>query len=265
LSKILKRVVLALLVLFMAWGLSNDPAAVAFDQTLGPPTLDAPFGRDQLGRNVAVRLVHGAYVTLGLTAGVTLINAFVGTALGLAAARGHRGFRSAVLRVVDILVAFPTIVVGLMVAAVTEPGPMVLVLAAVLVGWTPFTRLSFGLSERLGSELWIESAEAVGAGELRVVCRHLLPNMARPLIAHAVLRFSNTLLNLAGLSFLGLGLQPPTPDWGLMIAEGLAYLERRPLLALAPAAAMVSTAVAVISFVGRLEARWDKSSLRAGS
>jgi peptide/nickel transport system permease protein len=265
LKRLLATAALVCLALFVAWGLTGDPAEVAFDQTLGPPTIDAPLGRDHLGRNLAVRLVHGAYVTLSVTAVVTLFNAVFGTMLGLAAARGPQGLRSVVLRLVDILVAFPTIVVGLMVAATTDPGLMVLVLAAVLVGWTPFTRLAYGLAERLGSEPWIDSAEAVGAGELRVVSRHLLPNMARPLTAHFVLRFSNTLLNLAGLSFLGLGLQPPSPDWGLMVAEGVSYLERRPLLALAPAAAMVVTAVTITSFVGRLEARWDGKTLGASS
>lgn len=248
----------------LAWGLSGDPVAVDFEQTLTGPTVDAPLGRDHLGRNVAVRLVHGTHVTLGVTAAVTIFNAVIGSALGLAAARSNAAVRGTVLRVVDVLVAFPAMVVGLVVAAATDPGLTVLVLAAVTVGWTPFARLAYGLAVRLGAETWIESARAIGAGELRVVTRHLLPNMARPLSAHLILRFSNTLLNLAGLSFLGLGLQPPTPDWGLMVAEGLPYLERRPLLALAPALAMVVTAVAVTGAAGRLEGRLDARAMRTG-
>jgi peptide/nickel transport system permease protein len=145
----------------------------------------------------------------------------------------------------------------LVVAAVREPGTGTLLLAVLLTGWTPFARLAHHLTLRERGREYVEGAVAIGAGPIRIAVRHVLPNALRPLVAHACLRFANVLLSIAGLSFLGLGVQPPTPEWGVMLAEGRQFMFLAPQLVLLPATAIVGVATCVTVLGRRLEQRWD--------
>lgn len=220
------------------------------------PSPAHPLGTDHLGRDVLARIAAGTRISVGFTLLAVAASALIGTAAGMLA--GYRGGLAVemVQRTVDVLVAVPSIVVALVLASILPPGGGTLLLAVVATGWTPFARLALALTARERGTDYVRGAEALGAGPGRVVARHILPNAIRPLTAHLFLRVASTLLAVAGLSFLGLGPQPPTPEWGAMLDEARPYLFARPGLVLAPAAAVVVVATAAV-LVGRaLERRW---------
>lgn len=235
--------------------------AVATDLTdrFAAPSLAHPLGTDHLGRDVLARLVDGARISVGLTAIALVVCAVLGTAAGLLS--GYAGGFAAglVQRFVDVLAAIPTIVVGLIIAAVREPGTGTLLLAVLVTGWSPFARLAHHLTLRERAREYVEGAVAIGAGPVRIAVRHVLPNALRPLMAHACLRFANVLLSIAGLSFLGLGVQPPMPEWGVMLAEGRQFMFLAPQLVLLPATAVVIAATCVTVLGRRLERRWGST------
>ncbi|MDQ4117784.1 MAG: ABC transporter permease [Actinomycetota bacterium] len=229
-----------------------DAVGTNLSQRFAGPSAQHLLGTDQLGRDVLARLVVGARLSIGFTVLALALSAAVGTTLGLLACWVGRAVGQAFQRVIDVLVSVPAIVVGLVVVAADDdpPGMGTLLLAVVLVGWTPFARLTFQLAVRERGREYVEGAVALGAGTGRIVFRHVLPNLLRPLGAHVCLRFANVLLSIAGLSFLGLGAQPPTPEWGAMLADGRQYMFVAPQLVLLPALAVVGSALAV-TLVGR--------------
>ncbi|MEU4693778.1 ABC transporter permease [Actinoplanes sp. NPDC023714] len=225
-----------------------DPLATDFSAVLRPPSLTHLLGTDQLGRDVAARLTAGGVTTLGLTVTTVLITALAGTVIGML---GHR----LLIRVADLLAALPAVLIGLVAAAVLGPGLPSVLVAVCLTGWTPFARQAHHLTVRESGRDYVTAARSLGAGRTRVLARHILPNVAGALLAHLYLRFAGTLLTVSGLSFLGLGVQPPTPEWGAMVADGRAYLFTAPHLVLAPAVAVVLVATAATVAGRRLERR----------
>jgi len=253
-----RRVLVALAVLLLVAGfLPVDALTTNLADRFAGPSLAHPLGTDNLGRDVLARLVAGTRLSVWFTLLAVLICAVVGTLLGLLAGYAGGAVGQLLQRVLDVLVAVPTVIVGLVVAAVREPGPATLLIAVLLTGWTPFARLAYQLTVRERAREYVEGAVALGAGPGRITLVHILPNAVRPLTAHACLRFANVLLSLAGLSFLGLGAQPPTPEWGAMLAEGRQYLFAAPQLVLLPGAAVVGVALLVTVLGRRLEGRWS--------
>ena len=243
-------------VLLVAALLPLDAVGNDLANRFDPPTMAHPLGTDHLGRDVLARLAAGTRLSVGFTVVAVGLCASIGTALGLLA--GYRGgfAAQALTRVVDVLVAVPSIVLALVLTTLLSPGTTTLLIAVVATGWTPFARLAQGLTVREAGTDHVRSATALGAGPARIVFRHVLPHAIRPLTAHAFLRFAATLLTIAGLSFLGLGPQPPTPEWGAMLDEARPYLFLRPGLVLAPAVAIVGVAL-VVTLAGRtLERLW---------
>ncbi len=255
----MKRLYLALgmAAVALAWLLPLDPVATDLTARFAAPSATHPLGTDHLGRDVLARLVDGAWISVGLTAVALAVCAVLGTAAGLLSGYAGGAAAGLVQRAVDVLAALPAIVVGLVVAAVREPGTGTLLLAVLVTGWSPFARLAHHLTLRERGREYIEGAVAIGAGPVRIAVRHILPNALRPLVAHACLRFANVLLSVAGLSFLGLGVQPPTPEWGVMLAEGRQFMFLAPQLVLVPATAIVVVATCVTVLGRRLERRWD--------
>lgn len=258
-ARMVPIVVVALVVVaVLPW----DAVGTNLSQRFAGPSLQHPLGTDQLGRDVLARLVVGARLSIGFTVVALALSAGIGTVLGLLAAWAGRAVGQAFQRLIDVLVAIPAIVVGLVVVAADDepPGLGTLLLAVVIVGWTPFARLTFQLTARERGREYVEGAVALGAGTGRIVFRHVLPNLLRPLGAHVCLRFANVLLSIAGLSFLGLGAQPPTPEWGAMLADGRQYMFVAPQLVLVPAIAVVGAALVVTLFGRALERRWDAAN-----
>lgn len=245
-------------VLLVGPPLLPDPDAADFAALLAGPSAAHPLGTDQLGRDLLARVVDGGRLTIGLSLLTVLVTGLTGVAVGLlAAATGVVG--QALIRVVDVLAAIPVVLFGLLAAVVLGPGIASVLIAVSLIGWTPFARQTYLLALVESGRDYVSGAVALGAGPVRVLVRHIGPNIAAPLAAHARIRFAATLLTISGLSFLGLGVQPPTAEWGAMVAEGREYLFTAPQVVLVPSIAVVLTAGAV-AWWGRLRTDDQNSS-----
>lgn len=234
-----------------------DPSAVDFGALLAGPSAAHPLGTDQLGRDLLARLVAGGRLTIGLSVLTVLVTGTAGIAVGLAAA-ATGPFGRAVMRLVDVLAALPVVLFGLLAAVALGPGVGSLIVAIWLIGWTPFARQAYLLAVAESGREYVDAAVALGASPTRVLVRHVGRNVAPPLLAHACVRFAGTLLTVSGLSFLGLGVQPPTAEWGAMVAEGREYLFAAPQVVVVPSVAVVLTA-GTVQWWGR---RWDRLGAR---
>jgi peptide/nickel transport system permease protein len=202
------------------------------------------LGTDHLGRDIASRLLYGARISLGATFTASAAIAAIGAFLGLAAGFLGGAVDMLISRVVDVLLAFPGLLLALAVTGVLGPSLRNVMIAVVMVAWAGYARVvrSAVLSERERS--YVEAAHAIGASRLRLVARHIAPNVLGPLVVLTTLDMAAILLAISALSFLGLGVQPPTPEWGSMLSEGRPYFTRAPLLMLFPGLAIFLTALA---------------------
>lgn len=248
---------LAAVLLLVAPLLLPDPHRADFTGLLAGPSAAHPLGTDQLGRDLLSRLVHGARLTIGLSVFAVLLTGTVGVAVGMAAA-ATGAFGRLVMRFVDVLAAIPVVLFGLLAAVALGPGTASLLVAVTAIAWTPFARQAYLLTLAERGREYVTAAMALGAGPAWVLVRHIARNLLPPLAAHTCVRFASTLLTISGLSFLGLGVQPPTAEWGAMVAEGREYLFTAPLVVLVPSAAVVLTAGAALWW-GR---RWDRAGAR---
>ncbi len=227
----------------------NDPLVIEPDRRLEGPSGDFPLGTDHLGRCVLSRLVYGARWSLGTAAVASVLIVGVGVTLG-AVSGFYRGAVDAVLmRVVDVLLAFPALIPALAIVGMLGPGMLHVLIATVAVWWAGYARLVRGLALSLRERQFIDAARALGAGDLRIISRQLLPNLLPPVLVLASVEMGSLVLAMAGLSFLGLGAQPPTPEWGAMLNDGRAYLLTAPQLMIYPGLA-ISLAVIGFNLVG---------------
>lgn len=223
------------------WSLTHDANEIDLANRFATPSWTTPLGTDELGRDLLSRLIDGAFITIGVATIALVVTAVIGTALGTFAAYRGGSTGSALMLVTDSAVAVPSVVVALIAVSILGTNLFALLIAVIAAGWLPFARLSFEIVGRLMGSDYVMAAQMTGAGPVRLIAFTLLPNAARPLIAHAFLRFPGKLLLLSGLSFLGLGPQPPTPEWGAMLARGVTELERHPHVPLVPGLAIVVT------------------------
>ena len=193
-------------------------------ERLQGPSADHWFGTDQLGRDVLSRAIYGTRVSLEVGLGVVLIAGTFGTFMGLIA--GYRGGRtsSLIMRWVDTQVAFPGLLLALIILSVVNPSLKSIIIVLALNGWMVYARITRGIVLSTREKPYVESAQLAGCKSRRVIFRHILPNLASPLLTLAVLEFARAIIAEAALSFLGLGTQPPAVSWGLMIAEGRDYI-----------------------------------------
>jgi peptide/nickel transport system permease protein len=222
-----------------------DPRAQILTTRLRGPTIDRPLGSDQLGRDLFSRVLHGGRLSLGVSLMVTLVSAAIGITLGsIAASRGGL-VDLFITRMIDILLAFPFLILALVVAGLSGGGVNGIVLALGLFGWGTYARVARVETARVRAYPFVEAARVVGVNPVRTFLVHILPNAAPALLVLAVARYGQTILTIAGLSFLGVGVQPPTPEWGAMLAEGLPFLERAPHVLLAPGLAVTISCLVV--------------------
>lgn len=248
LTTLISGSVLALILvvtIFAPWISPLDPVTQVLSDRLLPPSAEYVLGADHLGRDVFARLLYGGRFTLLLTIVAVLISAGVGTALGALAGWLSGLLDEVLMRIVDLLIVFPSIISALVIAALLKPGFGTLLLALTITGWTPYARLARALTLDVSTQPYLEAARSVGVPQILIISRHIVPNIIGPLLAISFLRFGHILLTIAGLSYLGLGAQPPTPDWGAMIAEALPYMQRVPLLLFVPSSAIFLTALSV--------------------
>ncbi|TYB56990.1 ABC transporter permease [Nonomuraea sp. PA05] len=225
----------------------HSPAATSLLNSLAPPGTDGhPLGTDSTGRDVLSRIMYGARLSLLAPLGVVLLSGLLGTVIGLVAARAG-GWADAVLsRGMDIVFAFPSLLLAMLVVAVSGPG-LAAPICALAVGYTPFVgRVVRSMAIQEGARPYLECYRVMGFGELTVALRHLLPNVLPVLLAQSALAFGYALVDLAALSYLGLGVRPPDADWGSMIAEARsAILQGEPWSGLLPGLAVMLTVVSV--------------------
>lgn len=220
-----------------------DPTAQALETRLQGPTLAHPLGTDALGRDVATRLVYGARVSLALAVGATSVRLVLGTAIGLVAAVSGGLVDTVLMRLVDIQLAFPGLVLALVIAGTLGPSLHNVVIALSVVGWATYARVVRGTVLTVKERPFVESARLYGTPKRRIVRRHLLPSVVSPVVVLATLNLGTVVLAAAGLSFLGLGAQPPTAEWGTMIADGRGYLRSAPWLITVPGVAIALTVI----------------------
>jgi ABC-type dipeptide/oligopeptide/nickel transport system permease subunit len=222
---------------------SADPIKPSFSKRLQPPRAFGGgsaylLGTDNLGRDILARLLYGGRVSLALAASAAVLAASVGVAVGLAAGVLGGRLDTVVMRVADVQLAFPVIMLAIAIVAVvgTSPGALVAVLA--LSGWVLYARTVRASVLTIRQLDYVEAARTLGASDLRVVLLHILPNTLAPILVIGSGQFATMVLLESGLSFLGLGVQPPQPSWGAMLAEGRDYLSNAWWLATVPGVAI---------------------------
>jgi peptide/nickel transport system permease protein len=221
----------------------------AFDQhmdaLLQDPSLAHPLGTDEFGRDILARLLLGARWSLAGAAVICAGTSLLGFAIAALAVSGSRKTDAIVGRVIEAMMSLPGLVTALAFASILGASFGNLLLALVVTSWPWYARTYRTLLLKERSALYVESAVAAGAGRWRVLLRHTLPNIVGPAVVLATANFGSVILNLAGLSFLGLGMQPPTPEWGEMINEAARYFQDEPWQMIAPGVCIALTVLAV--------------------
>ena len=214
---------------------SYDPIEQELSNRLQFPSSEHLLGTDALGRDVFSRILFGGRQALAISFVSVLICATFGTIVGALASR-HAGstLDEILMRLIDLFLSFPAIIIALMIVVSLKPGFWPLVLALTVTGWTPYARLARAVGLEIATQTYIEAAAATGEPEFLTMRKHIIPNILGPVLAQVFLRFGHTLLTISGLSYLGIGIQPPIPDWGSMLAESQAYMVRVPTLILSP-------------------------------
>ncbi|MDO3410331.1 ABC transporter permease subunit [Saccharibacillus sp. CPCC 101409] len=223
----------------------SDPLDVHMAHRLAGPSAEYPLGTDHLGRCVLSRLLYGTRLSLfdalAVLAAVFAVSVPVGLLAGYAGGRTDR----IIMTVIDVLLAFPGLILALAVAAMLGPGALHLLLAFAAVWWAGYARLIRGMVLQLKENDYVLAARASGSSHLRIAFDHILRGAARPILVLASMETGTILLSLAGLSFLGLGAQPPVPEWGVMLSDSRPYIQTEPNLMLFPGLAI---AVSVLGF-----------------
>src|SRR5215813_15271042 len=226
----------------------GDPHAVAAGggATLERPTPSHPLGTDALGRDVLSRILWGGRVSLAVGVGVEALVVVLGCGIGLLAGYFGGAVDAALMRVTDIIMAFPSLVLAIGLIAVFErPGLDKVFLVLVTLGWTTIARVVRGEVLALKARDFVQAAKALGGGHRAIMLRHLLPNALAPLLVAATIGVGGNMVAEAGLSFLGLGAQSPTISWGAMLADGQTFLATAPWVAVFPGAALLLAVLGV--------------------
>jgi peptide/nickel transport system permease protein len=197
-----------------------DPNAVDVTARLKPPSWTNWLGTDVLGRDVFTRLLYGARISLTTGFVVVIIGAVVGTLLGGIAAFARGRIEAVIMRLTDLVLCFPPIILALAIAAGLGIGTTNTIIAMLVVWWPKFARLAHSLVLVQRSQEYVEAATVIGYSPARILVRHIIPNSIGPLVVLITLDVGNAIITFAGLSFLGLGVVPPTAEWGSMVAEG---------------------------------------------
>jgi len=221
------------------WLAPHDPLKPVPLERLQGPSGDHPFGTDSLGRDILSRVIYGARISLTIGLIAVAISLVPGTLLGLAA--GYFGGRtdSLIMRLMDMLLAFPAILLAIVITAILGPSLPNTMVAVGIVYIPHYARIVRASVLSLKEQLFVQAIAHLGGGHLRILGRHILPNALPPIIVYATLGMGTAVLQAAALGFLGLGAQPPQPEWGAMLSEGRQYIQNAPHVAAFPGAAIL--------------------------
>lgn len=267
-SKLLIGSGLLLLIAFVAiFGPWLSPYAydqMSVLQRMKPPSSAHWFGTDELGRDVFSRTLTGAGMSIAIGFGATMLSLLVGVPLGLLSGYKRGGFDEFVMRCMDVLLSMPPIMLGLLFLAVSEPSAWKAILAVGCVYIPPTVRLTRSIALELANEEFIEAARARSESTWYILIKEILPNAWPTIAVEGSLRVTFAILLGAALSFLGMGAQPPSSEWGLMISQARPYIAQAPWIALAPGLAMCLTVIAINLFGDGLRAAIDPRSASRG-
>jgi len=227
----------------------HDPLEVTTERLRRPGAAGHLLGTDGLGRDLLSRVLHGARLSLGSAALAAALVSLVGMVVGTVAGFIGGVVDKVLMRLVDVVLAVPGLVLALAVAGLFDPSLLAIMLALVTVWWAGYARIVRGLVLSIREQPFVEAARSVGAGEWRVVVRHVLPGVVSTVVVLATLEIGQLLLVISGLSFLGLGSPPPTPEWGAMLNDGRVYFLSDPHVVLVPGMA-ISLAVLGFNLLG---------------
>lgn len=230
--------VFMLIALLAPWIAPYAPGAVHLSQALEPPSLHHLFGTDDVGGDVFSRVLYGARIDLTSVVIVVSFAGGVGTAIGILAGWLGGWWDEALMRVTDMFLAFPSLILAMAISAILKPDLLNALIAISVTWWPVYARLGRGQAISLKHREFMESAKSVGASNARLVLVHLVPNAISPLLVQATLDMGTVLLVTAGLSFIGFGAQPPSPEWGRMVSDGQSYLMTQWWISTFPAAAI---------------------------
>jgi peptide/nickel transport system permease protein len=222
-----------------------SPTETHLDAVLKGPSSTYLFGTDELGRDLLSRIIYGARISLQVSFGSVLIAVPFGVAFGLIAGYFGGWLDNLISRLVDIAFAFPILLLALLLVAVLGTDLNNLIVALAIVYVPRFTRITRGSVLSAKADLYVDAARSLGCANLRIMLRHILPNIVSPIIVQATVNLATAVISEASLSFLGLGVQPPIPAWGSMLNAGKHYMEQYPHLAIFPGLAI---AVTVLGF-----------------
>ncbi|CAM9408231.1 ABC transporter permease [Klebsiella variicola] len=226
------------------------PEQMVFSAILQPPDLRHWFGTDQLGRDVFTRVVYGTSLSLSIGVGATLIASAGGIVLGTLAGLAPRAVRQLLVRLLDIMLAFPDLLLALLAITVLGRGPENTLLAVGLAGIAGYARLVRAQVLQVRLSGYVQHAVALGEPPMVIILRHIVPNTLRPLLVLATVGIGYSILSASALSFLGLGVTPPTAEWGALLSEGRNFLDSAPWVSLLPAS-VVALSVIAITLLGR--------------
>jgi peptide/nickel transport system permease protein len=239
---------LVFLVALLAPLLLGDRAfRVDLNAMLEPPSAAYPLGTDENGRDVLARLLWGARATIGIGVGGAALAVVIGVALGAAAGYWGGWIDGIAMRVVDFALAFPSLFVILLFSAIFSTGVPQLIVLIGLTGWMTVARLTRGVVRGLATSPFVEAAHAVGASDVRIAARHLLPNATSVLVVASLSQLNRAILTEATISFLGMGVKPPEPTWGNLLIGAQDYLWSAPWLAVVPGVAITATLLAIFT------------------
>ena len=218
-----------------------SPSEMSILDKMQPPSLKHPFGTDQLGRDVLTRIIYGSIISLGVCVLAVGLSGVTGTIIGLFAGYFGGKFDDFVMRIVDIMLAFPGIILAIAVTGFLGPGLFTVVIALSVKSWVTYTRLMRSRVFTIKTSEYIRAIHALGAGNSRIIFKHILPNCITPIIVQATMDMGGIMIAEAGLSFLSLGPQPPIPSWGNMLSVGRSYIVNGWWMAIFPGIAIFLT------------------------
>ncbi|MBD0381387.1 nickel ABC transporter permease subunit NikC [Paenibacillus sedimenti] len=237
--------VLFILTILAPWISPHDPIQVNLALKLQPPSLDYPLGTDHLGRCILSRLLHGARVSLGFASLIFISSLGIGLFVGAIA--GYIGglIDFVLMRFCEGVMSFPNLVLILGLVGIFGPGLPQVVLAMMLVQWVYYARMFRGMVISLKERNFITAARISGSSQWKIIRQHIIPNVLPPIVVMGTLEMGWAIMDISALSFLGLGIQPPAPEWGAMIHEGKSFIRSNPELMLYPG---IMILLVVVSF-----------------
>lgn len=242
-------VALSIVAIFAPYLAPFDPLKTNLPDRLSHPSIEHLMGTDNLGRDCLSRIIYGTRISLTAAVVVTLISLTIGIVIGTVS--GYKGgiVDEVLMRIVDVMLAFPSLIITIAVAGILGPTLDNLMLAMVVTGWVSYSRLIRSSVLLAKEQDYIISSKAICCSDRRIIFSHILPNVIAPIVVLATMEMGNVILSICGLSFLGLGSQPPTPEWGSMLEAGRPFMESVPTLMIFPGM-MIMITVMAFNFLG---------------